>query len=75
MELTIPIIFIIGDQDQICDVNEMKAFFPKISSPKQKVILNGVDHFLNSRETKVGEEVTKFFSSYLGEPACKDFNA
>ncbi|HPD61202.1 MAG TPA: prolyl oligopeptidase family serine peptidase [Thermodesulfobacteriota bacterium] len=61
----LPILLVGGGQDSFCNPKELEVVFDKISSPKQKVILQKSDHFFPGREGEIGGEVKRFFSRYL----------
>jgi len=60
-----PIILMSGDRDAFCSTTQLDEIINRISSPKQKNVLSGTDHFYGGREKEAGDLVKDFFCCYL----------
>jgi hypothetical protein len=64
---TKPKLLIIGDMDQYTPEKVFNNFYEKLAEPKEKRILQGVDHFYGGYENEVGRITAEFLQKTLQE--------
>jgi alpha/beta superfamily hydrolase len=52
-----PKLFLAGDRDHICPLEELQALHQRLPEPKQLVVLEGADHFLWGREEEAADAI------------------
>lgn len=58
-----PKLFIMGDRDDFTPIASFKLEYNKYPTPKNQLILEGIDHFWNNKEHFVISEIEKWISS------------
>ena len=58
-----PKLFIQGNRDNIAMYDKFDSHFNFFYDPKLSVIMNGADHFYGGYESKIADEVVKFYYS------------
>jgi uncharacterized protein len=52
---TKPKLFVQGEADEICPLQEMWAFYGRLQEPKDLVVIDAADHLFDGRATEVGD--------------------
>ena len=60
-----PILFIHGGDDDIVPLSEMETLFELANQPKEKLVIKGVDHGLDSHRDKMYKAVVNWFKKTL----------
>ncbi len=55
LESTKPKFFVQGERDELCSVQDMRAFYGKLHEPKELVIIDAADHLFDGKTTEVGD--------------------
>ncbi len=63
-DLNIPKLFVAGDRDTVCPVNELKTWAARLPGITEIAILTRADHYLAGREGQVAEEVARFLQAH-----------
>lgn len=63
---TRPKFIIIGDDDFVIPVSQLRQHIEDVPEPKQWQVAPGVDHFWSGYEEVVAEQVTRFFTTGFG---------
>ncbi|GAB4261228.1 MAG: alpha/beta hydrolase [Deferrisomatales bacterium] len=58
-----------GTRDPFCPADRFDAWFASLSEPKEKVVVEGADHFFRFREAEVGRAAAGFARRALQLPA------
>lgn len=64
-KLQAPILFIHGENDDKVPLSDMEAYFHNANEPKDKIVLEGVDHGLRPHRDKMYKIVVDWFSKHL----------
>lgn len=60
---TKPKFFVQGENDEICPLPSMQAFFDELPPPKQLAIVPGANHLFNGRVEEVGHALTRMLGA------------
>jgi alpha/beta superfamily hydrolase len=60
--------FVQGEQDEICPLPQMRAFFARLQEPKQLIVVPGANHLFNGQVEEVGHAITRMFADTSGHP-------
>jgi len=64
-KINCPILFIHGSKDDRVPISEMEAYFRNANEPKEKIIIEGVDHGLEPCREKMYEIAVQWFKRWL----------
>lgn len=56
--------FVQGEEDEICPVEGMRAFYAKLEEPKELVVLEGAGHLFEGQTAEVGEALEDLLGDY-----------
>jgi alpha/beta superfamily hydrolase len=61
---TKPQFFVQGEEDDICTLQDMWAFYGKLSEPKDMVVIDGADHLFEGKTVEVGEALESLLMDF-----------
>jgi uncharacterized protein len=59
-----PKFFIQGEQDEICPLKSLYAFYGNLSEPKELVVIDAANHLFDGKVTEVGDAVEDLLGDY-----------
>ncbi len=59
-----PKFFIHGEEDTLCPLKAMRAFYARSTDPKELVVLEGADHLFDGRVGEVGDAVRDLLADF-----------
>ena len=60
-----PILFLHGSEDEKIPLSQMEAYYEVVNEPKEKIILEGVNHSLRPKRDEVYNIILNWFIKYL----------
>lgn len=57
-----PKLVVAGDRDDYCPASLLHPWFARLPETRERVLVEGADHFFGGRESEVGEAVAGFFA-------------
>jgi uncharacterized protein len=60
--------FVQGEQDEICPLAHLKAFFAGLPEPKQLVVVPGANHLFHGHVEEVGRAITRMVANTPARP-------
>ena len=64
-----PKFFIHGERDEICPLNEMRAFYAQAAEPKELVVIDAADHLFDGKVSEVADAVEDLLGGLAGTQA------
>jgi len=61
---TKPKFFLQGEEDEVCPIEGMRAFYGKLEEPKELVTIDAADHLFDGRTQEVGEALEDLLSDF-----------
>jgi uncharacterized protein len=56
--------FVQGEEDEICPVEGLRAFYAKLHEPKELVVIEGADHLFEGKTQEVGEALEDLLGGF-----------
>lgn len=56
--------FVQGEEDEICPVEGMRAFYARLEEPKELVVIEGADHLFEGKAAEVGEALEDLLGDF-----------
>lgn len=63
---TKPKFFVQGEEDEVCPLEAMRAFYAKLEEPRELVVVEDADHLFEGRTPEVGEALADLLGDYAG---------
>jgi alpha/beta superfamily hydrolase len=60
--------FVQGESDEICPIDDLRAFFARLREPKQLVVVPGANHLFNGQVEEVGRAITRMLANTSARP-------
>ena len=59
-----PKVFIQGDMDELCPIQDLWAFYARLKEPKELVVIDGADHLFEGKTEQVGEALEELLGDF-----------
>ncbi|CAN5456603.1 Dot/Icm type IV secretion system effector CoxH3 [soil metagenome] len=56
--------FVQGEEDEVCPLEGLRAFYAKLEEPKELVVIEGADHLFEGKTMEVGEALEELLGDY-----------
>jgi alpha/beta superfamily hydrolase len=61
---TKPKFFVQGEEDEVCPIEGMRAFYARLEEPKELVTIDAADHLFDGKTPEVGEALEDLLSDF-----------
>jgi alpha/beta superfamily hydrolase len=63
---TKPKFFVQGEEDEVCPLEAMRAFYGRLEEPRELVVIEDADHLFEGKTQEVGEALEDLLADYAG---------